>query len=1802
MARKFLNGISVTGTEVIATAVATSGVQTSLLITGSADTAQTASTEKIDVNFNLARTVQWATGALTTQRAIVAQAPTYAFVAASTITTAATLAITGAPTAGANATITNAYALWVQTGISRFDGNLTTNAAITFGGTDNLFAMNARMTAQIPSANGGNGPQGMLISQTAGSNGTGQQTMFSLTGGAHVGLTASTELSQVNFNFAQTVQFATGALTTQRCVLIQAPTYAFVAASTITTASTFAITGAPTAGTNATITNAYAFLVQAGVSRLDGGVTSPRTQPTLFNEFFGFGAGNATLTGTNNVNVGYQAGDALTTTAESVFVGAQSGSNLTISQRMVAVGYRTALTVTANDAVYVGWNAGGDSGSTDSSFVVAVGSEACRYANQQTHIGIGYQACRGSTTAANNVGDANVAIGYQALKNYTNGADNIAIGWTSLTAVTTGSSNTAVGTTSGAALTTGSQNVIIGNNCAPIATAILYSVFIGDNVATNVGSAMSTGTNIAIGQSAFQGSATPANNVGINNVAIGQFAMSVFTSASNNIAIGYQALNNAAGAGGNVAIGYQALKAMVANNTCVALGYAALASATGADNFGLGANSLGNIVGGARNIAIGTNAGYGLAVTNTDCLFFGTSSGANTPNGTTRRAVFGGSGTQGYTEFYLGSGDLDATPPGTVLVSATCGFGTNIAASTLILAGGRGTGTGQGGGITFQTSPVGTTGATLQTLIDRGGVTFDGAFHFVGLATGSAPAVSTASNGRLYYNSTSQAFLISTNTGAYTALGTIGGSIAANQVAFGGGTNSIIGSSTFTYTATTGLTIAQTAVATGVQTAETITGAANTNMTAGTEVSDVNWNLNRTVQWATGSLATQRAVLIQAPTYAFVAGSVLTNAATVAITNAPTAGTNATINNSYALWVQAGRTKLDGGLFITGATPALTLAQSVIASAAPNVIMQISGAAHTNLTATVECVDANFNFSRTVQWATGAIATQRSFLVQPPTLAFVGASTVTTAATFAISGAPVAGTNATLTNTYSLWVQSGASRLDANLNSLLVLGGTVNDFHEANNRNASNGVTASSDFVCTADTGTATTNYIDIGINGSGYTGGVFGAALEGYLYTSDQNLNIGASASGKVVKMLAGGADVSANLVFTFATTVNTSNVLLNTLASATGSAGFRLPHGAAPTAPVNGDMWTTSAGGLFVRINSVTQNLNGTIGGSIASDQIAVGGVSANTIGGSSSFTWSTVGLFTAIQPANAGGTSSFMNFTAGAHTNLTTTIEVTDINFNLGRVVQWATGAITTQRAFLIQAPNYAFVGASTITNAATFAVSGAPVAGTNATLTNSYSIWMQAGTIRVDGVYSQAGAQVSGATAQFTLAPSTIATSGTPKLMVITGAANTGMTTLTEVIDVNVNLARTVQWATGAITTQRAVVIQAPTYAFVGASTITTASTLSVTNAPVAGTNATLTNRYAINVEAGAYGGPLGTAALPTYSVGQANTGMYSTSAGFIGLSSSGTLRLTIDATAFTGTLPWRGQNGTAAAPALSFSGATSMGWFGSGSGTTGVVGLGLNGVEAMRFQVTSTQSSGNVNIAPVLVASGSSCVLRVVAPADTSQTLSAESSSIIFDLSATRQFATGALTTQRAFRVAAPTYSAVAASTITTAATFAISGAPVAGTNATITNTYAFLVEAGNCKFNGTTDATTIALGAISTTGGISASKNGIFGQNVAVGVTSTATAAATTTLVAGSTRVQIFTGVTTQTLQLPAANLFGAGIAVLYVVINRSTGTVTAQRAGADTFVGGGTTDAITTLTQRYYVSDGVSVWYSLAV
>lgn len=322
---------------------------------------------------------------------------------------------------------------------------------------------------------------------------------------------------------------------------------------------------------------------------------------------------------------------------------------------------------------------------------------------------------------------------------------------------------------------------------------------------------------------------------------------------------------------------------------------------------------------------------------------------------------------------------------------------------------------------------------------------------------------STAANGTLLIGNGSGYTLTTLTAGTNISITNGSGSITINttstvltgtgvsgQVAVWNGTQSETGFTTFTYASATGLVISsgttplaltQSAASSGSPNALSLAAGAHTTLAASTEAADVLLSLARTVQFATGALTSQRAVKITAPTYAFVGSSTLTTAATVAISGAPVQGTNATITNAYALWVESGNVQFAGNLNVTGtetvgglltlntASANLVVTQGVATSGSPAAITY-TGAAHTTLTASTEASDVVYNHARTVQFATGTITTQRAFRIMAPTYAFVASSTITTAATFAISGAPATGTNASFTNAYALWVQGGTSRFD----------------------------------------------------------------------------------------------------------------------------------------------------------------------------------------------------------------------------------------------------------------------------------------------------------------------------------------------------------------------------------------------------------------------------------------------------------------------------------------------------------------------------------------------------------------------------------------------------------------------------------------------------------------------------------------------------------------------------------------------------------------------------------------------------
>lgn len=90
--------------------------------------------------------------------------------------------------------------------------------------------------------------------------------------------------------------------------------------------------------------------------------------------------------------------------------------------------------------------------------------------------------------------------------------------------------------------------------------------------------------------------------------------------------------------------------------------------------------------------------------------------------------------------------------------------------------------------------------------------------------------------------------------------------------------------------------------------------------------------------------------------------------------------------------------------------------------------------------------------------------------------------------------------------------------------------GSINSYLQLNIKNNSAGTAASSDVVATANNGSETTNYIDMGINSSGNTSNIFGGANDAYLYNVGQNLLVGTSTSGKSLVLMTGGSVQSTN------------------------------------------------------------------------------------------------------------------------------------------------------------------------------------------------------------------------------------------------------------------------------------------------------------------------------------------------------------------------------------------------------------------------------------------------------------------------------------------------------------------------------------------------------------------------------------------------------------------------------------------------------------------------------------------------
>ena len=228
---------------------------------------------------------------------------------------------------------------------------------------------------------------------------------------------------------------------------------------------------------------------------------------------------------------------------------------------------------------------------------------------------------------------------------------------------------------------------------------------------------------------------------------------------------------------------------------------------------------------------------------------------------------------------------------------------------------------------------------------------------------------------------------------------------------------------------------------------------------------------------------------------------------------------------------------------------------------------------------------------------------------------------------------------------------------------------------------------------------------------------------------------------------------------------------------------------------------------------------------------------------------------------------GAITAFTFTKPNNTTQTASTQINGFVVN-GGTRQWNTGNITTQSENVWGATTYSFVGASTITNAYGN-VFNAPIAGTNATITNNWAaqfngnVMLSGGNriISTDGGFlalrSSGSLLFQTISNDFNIAFGkvgasnnlqlfTVATTGAVTSFKLINPPHTGQTASTAISGWDyVGSSRT--WLAGNITTQNENVWGAVTYNFGGASTVTNAYG-NVFNAPVAGTNCIITNNF------------------------------------------------------------------------------------------------------------------------------------------------------------------------------------------------------------------------------------------------------------------------------------------------------------------------------------------------------------------
>ena len=387
-------------------------------------------------------------------------------------------------------------------------------------------------------------------------------------------------------------------------------------------------------------------------------------------------------------------------------------------------------------------------------------------------------------------------------------------------------------------------------------------------------------------------------------------------------------------------------------------------------------------------------------------------------------------------------------------------------------------------------------------------------------------------------------------------------------------------------------------------------------------------------------------------------------------------GVNARTGGMYSVTAGMG--------FSVGANATLTNVLTLTKTASPFVFTAPTPTTANN-TAATEFVGFDVNMSRTSNWngTAGSFAKQREVLIRRPTYSAANASMViTTAATLALEGDPqTTGGNLTITTPLSLWSQQGIVRFDCagNYTSTLV------------------------DLFTRRGTSTNTTA-AGFGVRSITELQAWDGTFKQAGIDTTEWTTNVtpgGTEESRRVFSLYAAGSLVK-----------------------------------------VGGFGWQNSGTGATLYLHDPVQTMGFRAFLGPNKIQAIVGGVASLEFSSSALIAYVPISTDRITMAPLATTTKILAKFslTPAADTGTTTAVEAMDVDFNLSRIRTWVAGTVATQRAFRLRAPTYAGASATaTFTTAATFSISGAPIAGTNAAITNAYSLWVEAGAVRFDASF-------------------------------------------------------------------------------------------------------------------------------------------------------------------------------------------------------------------------------------------------------------------------------------------------------------------------------------------------------------------------------------------------------------------------------------------------------------------------------